>query len=992
MSGSDEALKSTLRHLSRRNLKLGLEANTTSLSSRRKLLQSLDTALTTPMTSETSAVLWNLDADKRMLAITVLTWATTVRRPGHEKIFNAVRILRAWRKDGLDVTSVTLDFLASSKADAMSSRPAFFQLIAELSRSEHFSVARYLEWLIARGGLHDAEAVSANGPISSRLIAELPVHNLTEEVYDLRATLLGRAEDVLEHEEAQSQSCMAAIDRLLLTMPSDPTVVDDTDRSAVSIEVRLLEASWTTKSEVGIWLRHKVKAFLGDEAVPTANEWHSISTKHQTSHVSLDDFATIKRCLLLMGDFSMLADILKLVANTASSEILASCADTLNLYVHIFSAIGALDSLFQTFMGRVNGYTERLEDTPRVLLVAFSDLAAQVPGQQEVAAYLKQELIRSDRKTAADACSPVSDHMALMQTAEADFSDEIERVLASGNSMDKGTLERLFQRIIMRLEESLDKTPEQQRSCSLLLTRLKTFDAQSFSVLLNTWVARFVHLRQRPSLFQILGPMVSFGCITLSDVIKILISGFPSGDVRVPEEALSLILPVPHIPEAMSSSEVCRLAIKQSQLQRDQPQDVLLILRRAMETTPSHNKEDSRLYEQDTEDLIKRLVLADTTLVVQELVKPLLQNTEPAVLKTINFIVDKLLVGHAATSTITAETILDLADDLSLPFCQLKLAAMFNSTDTTMAGSSEESTSQLEAFNIAIETAVSNGKTSWSSIVPLLDVSIGKHLRQRATTQFLGALPSLRTLATDDAVDLQGNVAHAKDLLHIVDVTAHGTANASGGSVVAAPGAEIPLALHNAWLILANSQIRAAKKHIFISAWLPLLLQFVKSHRDVFENTKSGNESRGKTIITLAAIYLELTSKVEAVESVTTLVEDIFDLALYLVDALPDDVRLQCIRSLRDTASLPRIKYLLSITSNPSEWLVLMQRERVVAGPPSANTANVTSAANEGDKLVDKDKPTPYPLRRWEMLQEPTPNIGENDTSLSLTLFGARKG
>jgi mediator of RNA polymerase II transcription subunit 12 len=41
---------------------------------------------------------------------------------------------------------------------------------------------------------------------------------------------------------------------------------------------------------------------------------------------------------------------------------------------------------------------------------------------------------------------------------------------------------------------------------------------------------------------------------------------------------------------------------------------------------------------------------------------------------------------------------------------------------------------------------------------------------------------------------------------------------------------------------------------------------------------------------------------------------------------------------------------------------------------------------------MEREKVAPYPLRRWEMLGEPTPNIGENDTSLSLTLFGARKG
>lgn len=32
-----------------------------------------------------------------------------------------------------------------------------------------------------------------------------------------------------------------------------------------------------------------------------------------------------------------------------------------------------------------------------------------------------------------------------------------------------------------------------------------------------------------------------------------------------------------------------------------------------------------------------------------------------------------------------------------------------------------------------------------------------------------------------------------------------------------------------------------------------------------------------------------------------------------------------------------------------------------------------------------------FPVKSWELLQDPTPIMGENDTSLSLTLFGARK-
>lgn len=38
-----------------------------------------------------------------------------------------------------------------------------------------------------------------------------------------------------------------------------------------------------------------------------------------------------------------------------------------------------------------------------------------------------------------------------------------------------------------------------------------------------------------------------------------------------------------------------------------------------------------------------------------------------------------------------------------------------------------------------------------------------------------------------------------------------------------------------------------------------------------------------------------------------------------------------------------------------------------------------------------QEKLVPFGFKRWEVLNEPTPNVGENDTSLSMTLFEAIK-
>jgi mediator of RNA polymerase II transcription subunit 12 len=44
-----------------------------------------------------------------------------------------------------------------------------------------------------------------------------------------------------------------------------------------------------------------------------------------------------------------------------------------------------------------------------------------------------------------------------------------------------------------------------------------------------------------------------------------------------------------------------------------------------------------------------------------------------------------------------------------------------------------------------------------------------------------------------------------------------------------------------------------------------------------------------------------------------------------------------------------------------------------------------------GQDPAPPERLSPFHFRRWEILSEPTPIVGENDTALSLALFEARK-
>ena len=59
------------------------------------------------------------------------------------------------------------------------------------------------------------------------------------------------------------------------------------------------------------------------------------------------------------------------------------------------------------------------------------------------------------------------------------------------------------------------------------------------------------------------------------------------------------------------------------------------------------------------------------------------------------------------------------------------------------------------------------------------------------------------------------------------------------------------------------------------------------------------------------------------------------------------------------------------------------------ASAPGAGSS--ASALLSSSRMDDNTKYTPFSLRRWEIIPDATPSVGENDTCLSLSLFGARK-
>ena len=92
-------------------------------------------------------------SDHDLLVRTCIEWSSSVYRHGCFRTYAAARLLRIWRRQGVDIQSSIFNFLAACSHIPGLQKRDVYRLLAELVRSRHLSVGKYLQRLIARGRL-----------------------------------------------------------------------------------------------------------------------------------------------------------------------------------------------------------------------------------------------------------------------------------------------------------------------------------------------------------------------------------------------------------------------------------------------------------------------------------------------------------------------------------------------------------------------------------------------------------------------------------------------------------------------------------------------------------------------------------------------------------------------------------------------------------------------------------------------------------------------
>lgn len=154
----ESRLHSSFDSISKRNERLGnrsLNQKTQATPSHRQtIIVYLDSLCEDQSFRKVASACLRVTSDYDLLVRTCIEWSSSVYRHGRFRAYAAARLLRIWKGKGVDLQRPIFDFLAASSDVPGLQKKTLYKLLAELVRSRHLSVGKYLQWLIARGTLH----------------------------------------------------------------------------------------------------------------------------------------------------------------------------------------------------------------------------------------------------------------------------------------------------------------------------------------------------------------------------------------------------------------------------------------------------------------------------------------------------------------------------------------------------------------------------------------------------------------------------------------------------------------------------------------------------------------------------------------------------------------------------------------------------------------------------------------------------------------------
>lgn len=402
------------------------------------------------------------------------------------------------------------------------------------------------------------------------------------------------------------------------------------------------------------------------------------------------------------------------------------------------------------------------------------------------------------------------------------------------------------------------------------------------------------------------------------------------------------------------------------------------------------------------------------------------------------------------------EQLASTTDDFSLPLCQLKLQILFHNDSAK-----EDRNSIVDAMFKTVVADSRARKSHWVDLVELMTPDAVRQIRERAEKEFF-AIPLVdEPSSTLGVPQNSGSLETAKLYLSIIEKLAGSIPDSGAPAVAPILVEKMDSLLHKIITMQSNSSSAGEDRTVAAASqersnlerslafWFSALLRMVVIHRASFIQPPglkvNVSHEQCRLLVSIFCIalsrlpgdvlrlfpgadYFPRSGPVEDCHTCpgVLLQTHALDVAASLLDVLPDEVRHQCGRFLKEKcppfASLqtdPRFVYLLGpiLDAAPS---ALVQSASAPSPAASASTPTPVSASNPGPgpssqqpaasttlsygttegincitsrlRLQNRGRIVgPYPIRPWELLEDAAPQTNDNDTAVNLGYFDARR-
>ena len=989
--GKDSFLQTRFREICMRNQRLddraAAQETKTYSSAEQTVVAALDSLASHQDYPNVSRACRRAGLTPQLLVDVCIEWASSTYRYGSFRVYAVVRLLRMWSRRFLDLQGSVCNFLARSENLSDIDKTQIYKLCAELVSSKHLSVGKYLQWLMASGALHTRGDGSSGDPDNVRLLYEMPLHDLPNHTLNLRRSLLASLGTTVELENETINVAKAQIvDQLPRLFPVDG------GRNKQDQHRTLSSLSWTVKSELAWFIRHAIAPHSRENV-----QQDESSTQEIASRLTKEDFSTLRNIFEDLQEYGIFTDVLiKLVKATKNEGLLADITDTVNYHFEIFHALGVARKLFDALFSQRKLILSQ-DDTRPAVTHGLTDLATRLPDTGLELRRLRKDEISLDPKQSAAAPSPISDNVVeAVQSDNPTFFEEMDQILMNGTSIDQPTLTRCFGAITSHLEMSWNEAIAFPCRYPELLARLRALDPKNFDLLAATWLDSLALQKSRPHLSIIIVPLVCLKVFTLATIVDHACRLNQEVDLEqsnhVALEVLELLSTVQsrHMPSV--EYRVYRFLDQQQSILKTHNESLIFLLSRCILEASVNNgslrtQAKATLTDDNVQSFIRMIIAHAST--TTEKPRPAQDATFRSALRDLLSQEDSAEPKTLGPSGIFSR-LLDNVSVFNRALSRFKLQVIVESTSETEHDTANVLTEVLMA---KLESAPESKVALWSYLISSLPANTTLVIHQRAAEAILSRIDS----GYDDPST--NDQPMTDRLVDIMLATANSIPDPVALSLLEAISERLHTLLKSPALIADREGATDEPDHSIKA--VDTLLRLLTIHQATILNpAKFPHSTLSRISLCLASLYINLASSPEQHRSVSTHILDVLSI---LSDTFTSQTRSRCIDALSTSSSsssggggalhqYPRLAFIFNdanaFLSSDVEWLQLV----TPAAAAATSAASHTAGASKNTTTTSTElQPQPYSLRKWELVQDATPVMTENDTGVSLTLFGARR-